>query len=49
MGDATMAELPSLMIFTSYNISIQAETVEPGESSETVVVTTDEDCEFKKC
>ena len=48
MGDATMAELPNLMIFTRYNISIRAETIEPGESSETVV-TTDEDCEFKKC
>ena len=49
MGDATVAELPNLMIFTSYNISIRAETVEPGENSETVIVTTDENCEFKKC
>lgn len=46
MGDATMTELTGLMIFTNYSISVQAETVEPGDPSETITVTTDEDCEF---
>ena len=46
MGDATMAEVTDLMIFTNYSISVQAETVECGDPSETITVTTDEDCEF---
>ena len=46
MGDATMAEVTGLMIFTNYSISIVAETVDLGDPSETVTVTTDEDCEF---
>ena len=45
-GDATMATLTDLMIFTSYNISVRAVTVDLGDPSELVVVTTDEDCEF---
>ena len=46
VGDATMAELTGLMIFTNYSISIQAETVERGDPSETVTVATDEDREL---
>ena len=46
MSDATMAEVIGLMIFTNYSISVMAETVEPGDPSETVTVTTDEDREF---
>ena len=46
MGDATMADVTGLMIFTNYSISVVAETVELGDPSETVTVTTDEDCEF---
>ena len=44
-GKTTTTELTGLMIFTTYNISIQAMTVELGDPSETVTVTTDEDCE----
>ena len=46
IGDATMAELTGLMIFTNYSVSVQAETTELGDPSETITVTTDEDCEF---
>jgi hypothetical protein len=46
MGDVTMAELTDLMIFTTYSISVVAETVDSGDPSETVTVTTDEDREF---
>ena len=42
-GMATMTELTNLMIFTRYNISIRAVTVEAGEPSVVVAVTTDED------
>ena len=47
MGGATMADLTSLMIFTTYDVIVQAETVERGDPSEIVMVTTDEDCELQ--
>ena len=46
MTSETTAELTGLMIFTNYNISVRAVTVELGDPSETVTVTTDEDCEL---
>ena len=45
-GQANMTELTTLMIFTSYNISVLAVTNERGEPSEVVTVTTNEDSEF---
>ena len=45
---ATMTVLSPLTIFTTYSISVQAETVDIGDPSEVVVVTTDEDRKFVK-
>ena len=39
----TTTELTGLMTFTTYNISVAAETVQRGDPSDTVTVTTDED------
>ena len=41
-SEVNMTELTGLMIFTTYNVSVQAETVELGDPSEVVSVTTDE-------
>ena len=44
MTDTNMLELTSLLIYTEYNISVDAVTVLPGERSTAVTVFTDEDC-----
>lgn len=46
-GQTTMIEIMGLSTFTTYSVSVQAETVEIGDPSNTVNVTTDEDSEFQ--
>ena len=43
---STRLELTSLLIYTEYNISVDAVTVLPGERSTAVTVFTDEDCKL---
>ena len=45
-GQFNMAKIYGLLIFTTYNVSVRAETVEIGDPSNIVSVTTDEDSKF---